>query len=298
MARIFVSYRREDTAGYAGRLFDTLRKAFGPKNVFRDIEQIGPGQNFESAIGSAIESSDVLVALIGRQWLKISDEHGQRRIDDSRDFVHLEIASALKRRIKVIPVLVEDVPLPRMQDLPPALTQLLEHQAFHLSDDRWEHDAARLVKAMGGGTVFYRLARVWRRVRIPIIVFAAFMVITLFAVLYGLRGAVSDTEHFLALLAQGNVHEAYLSTASAFRRDVTEDAFSRYVNRTGLIDNASASWTSRSLENNLGELKGEIVTKQRGVIPLTVKLVKEGGSWRVLGLSGPTAGLAVEDSAK
>jgi len=298
MARIFVSYRREDTAGYAGRLFDTLKNAFGPKNVFRDIEQIVPGQNFQSAIDRAIESSDVLVALIGRQWLKISDEKGQRRIDDSRDFVHLEIATALKRNIRLIPVLVEDAPLPRTQDLPPVLTPLVQHQVFRLSDERWEHDAARLVKALGGGRTSYRAARVWRRVRIPVIALAVLVLITLFAVLYGLRGAVSDTEHFLALLARGNVHEAYLSTATAFRREVTEDAFSRYVNRTGLLDNASASWSSRSLENNLGELKGEIVTKQRGVIPLTVKLIKEDGSWRVLGLSGPTAGLAVDESVK
>jgi hypothetical protein len=285
MARIFVSYRREDTAGYAGRLFDTLRKAFGPKNVFRDIEHIYPGQNFENAIGRAIQSSDVLIALIGRQWLKISDENGQRRIDDSRDFVHLEIATALKRNIKVIPVLVEDVSLPRIQDLPPALTQLVQHQAFHLSDERWDHDAARLVKAMGGGTNLHRVARVWRRVRIPVIAFAVFMLISLIAVLYATKGAVTDTEHFLALLAQGNVHEAYLFTASGFRQEVTEDTFARYINRTGLIDNASASWTSRSFENSLGELKGEIVTKQRGVIPLTVKLIKEDGRWRVLGLS-------------
>jgi hypothetical protein len=295
MARIFVSYRREDTAGYAGRLFDTLRNAFGANNVFRDIEQIAPGQQFESAIDKAIQSSDVLVALIGRQWLRISDENGRRRIDDSRDFVHLEITAALKRKIKVIPVLVQDVPLPNSQDLPPALAPLVQHQAFHLSDERWEHDAARLVKAMGGGKSLYRIARVWRRLRIPVMIFALFMLITIFSVFYGLSGAVSDTEDFFALLAQGNLHEAYLSTASAFRREVTEDAFSRYVNRTGLVDNASASWTSRSLENNLGELKGEIITKQRGVIPLTVKLVKEDGRWRVLGLFGPTTGLALKD---
>lgn len=298
MARIFVSYRREDTAGYSGRLFDTLTKAFGSKNVFRDIEQIGPGQDFGSAIGRAIESSDILVALIGRQWLKITDDSGRRRIDDPRDFVQLEIAGALKRQMKVIPVLVEDAALPRAQDLPATLAQLVQLQAFNLRDERWEQDAVRLVKAMGGGAASYRLARAWRIARIPVITFVAFMLITLIAVLYATKGAVSDTERFLALLAQGDVHQAYLSTSSAFRREVTESVFSQYVNRTGLVDNASTSWSSRSFENNLGELKGEIVTKQRGRIPLTIKLIKEDGSWRVLGLSSPAAGLASDASAR
>jgi hypothetical protein len=106
MSRIFISYRREDSGASAGRLHDRLREHFGRDNVFMDIDTIEPGLDFTDVIERTVASCDVLIALIGRQWLTSTDAAGQRRLDNPEDFVRLEIAAALKRNIRVIPALV------------------------------------------------------------------------------------------------------------------------------------------------------------------------------------------------
>ena len=105
--RIFISYRRSDTPHVAGRLFDRLVARFGAGNVFIDVDTIEPGLDFTDAIADAVGACDVLLALIGSHWLDAADDRGRRRLDDPDDLVVVEIATALQRQIRVIPVLVD-----------------------------------------------------------------------------------------------------------------------------------------------------------------------------------------------
>lgn len=141
---IFICYRRDDSAGYARALHDRLSAHFGDKQIFMDIEQIEPGEDFVQVIEEAVSSCDVLVAIIGRSWLTSQDETG-RRLDNINDFVRVEIAAAFARDIRVIPVLVQGARMPRSQDLPEGVQPLSRRQAFDLSDQRWQHDVNRLI---------------------------------------------------------------------------------------------------------------------------------------------------------
>lgn len=146
--KIFLSYRRDDTAGYAGRLADGLADHFGAPHIFRDVDSIPAGRNFVKRINEAVASCDVLVAVIGREWLTATNSSGQRRLEDPEDFVRLEIAAALERDIPVVPVLVEGAAMPSPKALPPALTALSHQNALEVSDTRWDYDLGRLVKAI------------------------------------------------------------------------------------------------------------------------------------------------------
>ena len=150
MAKIFISYRRGDSSGYAGRLVDRLHAAFGPDNVFMDLDDIQPGVDFTAALHSAVGNCTALIALIGPSWLNARDATGARRVDDERDFVRQEIGAALQRKIRVIPVLVQRAEMPTAADLPEALAPLAVHQAMELSDSRWDYDVDQLIKALGG----------------------------------------------------------------------------------------------------------------------------------------------------
>jgi len=148
MGSIFISYRRDDSAGYAGRLASDLERVFGDAPVFQDVEDIQPGADFVEAIDRAVGSSTVLLAVIGRQWLGATDQAGHRRLDDPRDFVRAEIGAALRRGIVVIPVLVEGAAMPRAEQLPDDLAPLVRHQAIELSDTRWDYDVSQLTGAI------------------------------------------------------------------------------------------------------------------------------------------------------
>src|SRR5882724_631325 len=104
---IFISYRREDTVGHAGRLFDRLVERFGREHVFRDIDAIEAGENFVEAVQQKIHASDVLLALIGPRWLTAVDTEGRWRLVDEQDLVRVEITTALARNLRVIPVLLQ-----------------------------------------------------------------------------------------------------------------------------------------------------------------------------------------------
>ena len=118
MRAIFVSYRRDDSEGEAGRLFDDLVGHFGEDSVFMDVAAIEVGRDFRKAIDESIATCGVLLAVIGKEWTDAKNEAGQRRLDDPFDFVRLETASALKRDIPVIPVLVHGAKMPRADQLP------------------------------------------------------------------------------------------------------------------------------------------------------------------------------------
>lgn len=138
--RIFISYRRSDTAGHAGRIYDYLRNYFGGDRVFFDVDTIKPGTNFEQKINNELDQSGVVLVLIGKQWLDVKDAAGNRRLDDPHDYVRLEVETALSRDITVIPVLLQGAEVPSAKSLPEKLYDLSRRNAIRLDDDQWNSD--------------------------------------------------------------------------------------------------------------------------------------------------------------
>lgn len=145
---IFISYRRDDTEGEAGRLFDDLTRAFGNDAVFMDVAGIDPGTDFRKAIDDNVACCGVLLAVIGPTWATITGSDGARRLDNENDYVRLEIASALKRNIPVIPVLVHDAHMAHADQLPDNLKELAYRNSVELTHARWNSDVGLLVKAL------------------------------------------------------------------------------------------------------------------------------------------------------
>lgn len=145
---IAISYRREDSLPIAGRLYDRLEAKFGKRNVFMDFDSIRPGLDFRQPIKETIERSNVVVAIIGPNWFGEQSD-GSRRVDDPTDFVRLEIEYALKRGIPVIPVLINDTPMPRPEKLPSDIQGLAFRHALPLDSglDFREH-ADRLINSI------------------------------------------------------------------------------------------------------------------------------------------------------
>ena len=148
MAGIFICYRRDDTAGWAGRLQVDLQAGLPGTVVFRDIDAIPPGVKFDEYIAEAVGTCDVLIAMIGPRWLNAADAQGVRRLDDPNDLIRLEISTCLKRDIRVIPALVGGADLPAARDLPDDIRELSRRQAYELSDSRWTADCRKLVAAL------------------------------------------------------------------------------------------------------------------------------------------------------
>ena len=150
MTRIFISYRRDDSAGHAGRIYDHLMTHFGQGQVFMDVDAIGPGVDFVKVVQEAVGACDCLIAVIGTEWLTASDstETGGRRLDDPEDLVRVEIATALERGISVMPVLVQGAVMPRSTDLPQDLKELANRNALELNDTRFRSDVERLRQAI------------------------------------------------------------------------------------------------------------------------------------------------------
>jgi formylglycine-generating enzyme required for sulfatase activity len=139
MPKIFINYRRDDSAGYVNHLYDILCEHFNRADVFRDLRDIAPGEDFVQVIEDAVAECEVMLVMIGKNWLTVSDGTG-RRIDNPKDFVRLEIASALKRNIRVIPVLVGRALMPHDPDLPDDLKKLARRNAVELSDRDFRQD--------------------------------------------------------------------------------------------------------------------------------------------------------------
>jgi YVTN family beta-propeller protein len=146
--RVFISYRRQETAYPAGWLYDRLVDHLGRDQVFKDIDSIQLGDDFVEVIRRAVGSCDVLLALIGDAWLTITDEDGRRRLDNPDDFVRLEIEAALARKVRVIPILVEGARMPKAEELPPSLAALVRRQALELSPSRFDSDTSRLLRVL------------------------------------------------------------------------------------------------------------------------------------------------------
>jgi|GEM_PF-3116105 len=148
MSGIFISYRRDDSAAYAGRLYDRLSSHFGREHIFMDIDHIEPGEDFVEIIQKKLGAVDVAIVLIGKQWLDITDSAGQRRLDDPDDFVRLEIAAILERKIRTIPVLVGSAVVPKSSQLPDSLAPLVRRNAFEISDGRFHSNVDKFIQAL------------------------------------------------------------------------------------------------------------------------------------------------------
>ena len=145
---IFISYRRDDSEGEAGRLSDDLAQTFQEGSVFMDVNAIQPGRDFRKAIDESIRKCSVLLAVVGRDWLESKNASGQRRLEEETDFVRLEIASALRRDIPVVPVLVRGARMPRADQLPADLRELAYRNAVELTHARWKSDVRVLIQAL------------------------------------------------------------------------------------------------------------------------------------------------------
>jgi len=143
----FICYRRDDAEGYAGRIFDRLNNRF-PNRIFMDVTGISPGADFTRVIQERVGACHALIAIIGKEWLMMADEASRRRLFREDDYVRHEIATALKRNITVIPVLVRDAKMPPSESLPPDLAALSYRNAIQISDADFDHDVATLIKGL------------------------------------------------------------------------------------------------------------------------------------------------------
>lgn len=148
MAGVFISYRREDTIAYAGRLYDRLCSRFGKEHTFMDIDTLRPGDDFIDVLQKTVATCSVLIAVIGRNWLTIKDESGKPRLWNPEDFVNLEVSVALKRGVRVIPVLVGGAQMPEASELPAALQSLARKQAVVITDIGFDDSVSRLLEAV------------------------------------------------------------------------------------------------------------------------------------------------------
>lgn len=144
---IFISYRRDDSAGYARALYDALAHRFGPERVFMDVDDLRGGQAFADVIRHAVGDAKVLLVLIGRRWQGAAAD-GRTRLDDPADFVHQEVLAGLQGGLRVVPVLLDGAPMPAAAQLPPALQPLAGRHAVTLAPSDYEAGVQRLLAAL------------------------------------------------------------------------------------------------------------------------------------------------------
>ncbi len=149
---IFISYRRDDASHVAGRMADALGVRVGRENVFVDVDSVAPGEDFVRKIETTIRASDTFLAVIGSNWLKAPGPDGLRRIDLPGDFIRLEVKSALAAGLRIIPVLVDGAGMPREEDLPEDIRQLVRHNAVFISHATFARDMAALLEQVAPQT--------------------------------------------------------------------------------------------------------------------------------------------------
>jgi hypothetical protein len=145
--KIYLSYRRQDSAGYAGALVDALAERYGRDSIFNDFA-IEPGMDFRHHVLEALSSSDAILAVIGREWVHAVDRDGRRRLDDPEDFVRNELRTALKLQKLLVPVLVGGAKVPSSTELPTDIAALSNHHAVSLDDKTWARDVSLLTKRL------------------------------------------------------------------------------------------------------------------------------------------------------
>jgi hypothetical protein len=151
-AKVFISYRRDDSAGYAGRVMDRLDRELGRDLVFMDVDAIPLGTNFSKVLHEEVAKCGVLLAMIGPNWPDARDEYGNRnrRLDDPNDFVRIEIAAALQRNIPVIPILLDGARIPKATQLPEDLKELALRNGMEIRHASFQDDMNRLIRGLKG----------------------------------------------------------------------------------------------------------------------------------------------------
>jgi hypothetical protein len=259
--KIFISYRRDDSGGHAGRLFDHLTARFGTQQIFMDVDTIQPGADFRKAIENAVGSCDVAVVMIGRQWLNIPDAQGKRRLDDPRDFVRAEVASALANpTVQVIPVLVRGASMPSVNDLPDDLKDLAWRNAIELSDSRFQYDANKLIGAiekLGSEPIKKTEVGGVRKVG-PLLLGGLFLGITALGLIFWMArsgpmgGTSTPTPSNVPVSTSTNEPATSIPTLEPATPSATENAlptavqtldqYFGYINDAGIPDDLRAAW--------------------------------------------------------
>lgn len=149
MSHIFISYRRNDSANETGRIYDHLEDRFGRGALFRDVDTIASGDSFRERINEAIEQCQVVLVVMGANWLSIKDNNGRRRLDDPNDWVRVEVETSFRKGVHVIPVLLGSVNMPRQRDLPKNMQPLIERNAARVRQDPdFRRDMERVFQAV------------------------------------------------------------------------------------------------------------------------------------------------------
>lgn len=146
--QIFLSYRRDDSAGDTRSLFNCLERHFSSDQLVMDVDTIPLAEDYEQFLSEAVGKCDALIAVIGTDWLSAKNEQGQRRLDEPDDLVRIEIAAALARGIQVFPVMVQGAPILKIDELPEDLKPLAKRQAAVLTHARFNSDAEPLILAL------------------------------------------------------------------------------------------------------------------------------------------------------
>ncbi len=163
--KVFICYRREDTASAAGRVYDRLCQLLSKSNVFFDVSTIAGGEDFEARIESEIRRSDAVLMFIGQNWLS-QDSSGVARIWDPKDYVHVEVRAALERGVLVLPVLVGGAPMPKPELLPEDIRAVATRNALPLRHDSFDDDTETILSAILGASA---KARTWESNSRPIL---------------------------------------------------------------------------------------------------------------------------------
>jgi hypothetical protein len=149
--KAFISYRRDDSAGETGRIFDHLKTAIPERQIFMDVDSIQAGADFNETIEKAVAACDVLLAVVGKRWLSAQDAKGARRLDDAKDLVRTEIGAALRAKIRVIPILVNGAAMPERSQLPLDLQTFALCNALEIRHNRFNADVQHLIASLGKG---------------------------------------------------------------------------------------------------------------------------------------------------
>jgi hypothetical protein len=159
MLHVFLSYRRRESSGYSRHIHERLMQELGERNVFMDVTEIAPGVNWHATLSRQIEIADTMLILIGREWLDMRDPTGKRRLEDPDDVTRFEIAEALRRGKRVIPVLLEGAAPPPRDTLPADIQNLADLQALRLDHESFDADLQALVEHLTGRRLRDQLAR-------------------------------------------------------------------------------------------------------------------------------------------
>lgn len=148
MSRVFICYRREDSAGYAGRIYDRLAKRFGERQVFMDIDTIAPGEDWVETVDRTIKSCDAMIVVIGRNWLTKGSGEEHPRISQAGDHLRLELETALAHGVKIVPVLVGGGQVPKAEALPESVRPVVRRQAVEIREPGFNDSVERLIGAI------------------------------------------------------------------------------------------------------------------------------------------------------